>query len=255
MFGTLAVLFRLVPKATGENNMKKSIRRYAGNWDKLWRTRAQFFRSCQCCVFSQRSYQNSQKLLNYSLRISAGRYGAPFVSKLFANVLFNVVVTYPIKCSCDSINQPLLFFTLISFYCRDATFPTLISFYCRDAIFSTLISFYCRDATFSTLISFYCRDATFSTLISFYCRDATFCTLIIIALLWCDIFYLDFILLPWCMRPFLPLGWVFLYRFYTTVIRTSLSLFSGGGYRLFSATLYFLFKDCPPRVLKCNYWP
>ena len=43
-------------------------------------------------------------------------YGAPFVSKLFAKVLFNVVVTYPIKCSCDSINQPLLFFTLISFY-------------------------------------------------------------------------------------------------------------------------------------------
>ena len=36
-------------------------------------------------------------------------YGAPFVSKLFAKVLFNVVVTYPIKCSCDSINQPLLF--------------------------------------------------------------------------------------------------------------------------------------------------
>ena len=72
----------------------------------------------------------------------------------------------------------------------------------------------------------------------------------IIVLPRCDIFYLDFILLPWCIRPFLPLGWVFLYRFYTTVIRTSLSLFSGGGYRLFSATLYFLFKDCPPRVWK-----
>ena len=43
-------------------------------------------------------------------------YGAPFVSKLFVNVLFNVVVTYPIKCSCDIINQPLLLFTLISFY-------------------------------------------------------------------------------------------------------------------------------------------
>ena len=43
-------------------------------------------------------------------------YGASFVSKLFVNVLFNVVVTYPIKCSCDIINQPLLLFTLISFY-------------------------------------------------------------------------------------------------------------------------------------------
>ena len=106
------------------------------------------------------------------------KYGAPFVSKLFVNVVFNVVVTYPVKCSCNSINQPLLLFTLTSSYCRDGTFSTLISFYYRDETFSTLISFYFRDVTFSSLTSFYCRDATFSTLISFYCRDQTFSTLI-----------------------------------------------------------------------------
>ena len=144
-------------------------------------------------------------------------YGAPFVSKLFANVLLNVVVTYPIKCSCDSINQPLLFFSLISFYgswCnifyldivllpwwnifyldiillpwRNIFYLDIIllpwwNVFYLDIIWlpwwniSTLISFYYRDATFSTLISFCCRYAIFSTLISCYWRNATFSTLI-----------------------------------------------------------------------------
>ena len=78
--------------------------------------------------------------------LSIPTYGAPLVSKLFVNVMFNVVVTYPIKCSCDSINQSLLFFTLISFY------------------------------------GSWCNI--------FY--------LDIILLPWCDILYLDIILLPWC---------------------------------------------------------
>ena len=134
------------------------------------------------CMFIRHESEAQSLSPHYNKKVgkhfSIPSYGAPFASKLFANVLFNVVVTYPIKCSCDSINQPLLFFTLISFYCRDVTFSTLTSFYYRHGTFSTLISFYCRDETFSTLISFYCRDVTFSTLTSFYCRDAIFSTLI-----------------------------------------------------------------------------
>ena len=47
---------------------------------------------------------------------SALFYGAPFVSKLFAKVMFNVE------------------------WVRDVTFSTLISFYYLDGTFSTLIS-------------------------------------------------------------------------------------------------------------------
>ena len=120
-------------------------------------------------------------------------YGAPFVSKLFVNVLFDVVVTYPIKCSCDSINQPLLFFTLIYFtavmqhflpwYLFTALMQHFLPWYHFTAVmwhslpwhhFTPVIEhflpwylFFCRDATFSTLISFFRRDATFSTSISF----------------------------------------------------------------------------------------
>ena len=51
------------------------------------------------------------------------------------------------SCDRDRIHLPLLFvclffFTLISFYCRDVTFPIFILFYYRDGAFSSLISFY-----------------------------------------------------------------------------------------------------------------
>ena len=147
-------------------------RNKTGNYDDPWS--------------AQTSTQSDRHVTKRLSKRGANRYGAPFVSKLFVNVMFNGVPTYPVKCSCDRMNQPSLFFTLISLYrivmwhflpwylvtaMMYVTFSTLISFYCRDVTFSTLISFYCRDQTFSTLILFYYRDATFSSLISFHCRD------------------------------------------------------------------------------------
>ena len=97
------------------------------------------------------------------------------------------------------------FSSLISFYYRDVTFSSLMSFYYRGVTFSTLISFYYRDVTFSSLIPFYYCDVTFSSLMSFYCCDMTFPTLISFyyrdvtfsSLRWCDISFLDIILLAW----------------------------------------------------------
>ena len=107
--------------------------------------------------------------------------------KLFVNVLFDVVVTYPIKCSCDSMNQPLLFFTLISFYgswwnifyLDICLLPWCDIFYLDIFLLPWHNIFYLDIillpwCDISTLIIFYCRDQTFSTLISFYCRDVIF---------------------------------------------------------------------------------
>ena len=65
---------------------------------------------------AQTSTQSDHHVTKRLSKRDASRYGAPFVSKLFVNVMFNVVPTYPVKCSCDRMNQPSLFFTLISLY-------------------------------------------------------------------------------------------------------------------------------------------
>ena len=140
------------------------------------------------------------------------KYGAPFVSKLFVNVVFNVVVTYPVKCSCNSINQPLLLFTLTSFYCRDATFSTLISFYCRYQTFSTLMSFFlpwCNIFYLHIILLPWC-DIFYLDIILPLWSDIFYLEITCILpwcdifylwhhfMAWCNIFYLDIILLPWC---------------------------------------------------------
>ena len=113
-------------------------------------------------------------------------------------------VTYPIKCSCDSINQPLLFFALISFYGSwcNIFYLDIILLPWSNIFYLDIIS-YCRDVTFSTLTWFNYRDVTFFTLISFYCRDGTFFCLDIILLPSSNILYLDIILLLWCNIFFL----------------------------------------------------
>ena len=65
---------------------------------------------------AQTSTQSNRHVTKRLSKRGANRYGAPLVSKLFVNVMFNVVPTYPVKCSCDRMNQPSLFFTLISLY-------------------------------------------------------------------------------------------------------------------------------------------
>ena len=77
-------------------------RNKTGNYDDPWS--------------AQTSTQSDRHVTKRLSKRGANRYGAPFVSKLFVNVMFNVVPTYPVKCSCDRMNQPSLFFTLISLY-------------------------------------------------------------------------------------------------------------------------------------------
>ena len=112
-------------------------------------------------------------------------YGAPFVTKLFAKVLFNVVVTYPIKWSCDNINQPLLFFTLISFYGSWCNI-----FYLDIVLLPWWNIFYLETILLPWCNIFYLDIVLLPWHNIFY--------LDIILLPWCDIFYLDIILLPWC---------------------------------------------------------
>ena len=98
--------------------------------------------------------------------------------------------------------------------------------------------------TFLTLISFYCRDGTFSTLMQFYCQDGTFYLDICLLPSW-NIFYLD-IFLSWCTGPFFSLE----EHFYIVFIRPwseLVCLYSQEVTRLFTVTLYLLFRDnCLP---------
>ena len=145
------------------------------------------------------------------------------------------------SCDRDRIHLPLLFvclffFTLISFYCRDVTFPIFILFYYRDGAFSSLISFYFMwwnisdlDYHFTTVMWLFPPWHHFTTVMDHFVpwphfttvmehflpeyyftqyRDRIFSTLIIISL-------------PWCTRPFL-LGGAFLYCFYKMVTRICL---------------------------------
>ena len=111
-------------------------------------------------------------------------YGAPFVSKLFVNVMFNVVVTYPIKCSCDSINQPLLFFTLISFY------GSWRSIFYLDIILLPWHNIFYLDIILLPWHNIFYLDIVLLPWHNIFYLD-------IFLLPWCDILYLDIILLPW----------------------------------------------------------
>ena len=169
-------------------------RNKTGNYDDPWS--------------AQTSTQSDRHVTKRLSKRGANRYGAPFVSKLFVNVMFNVVPTYP-------WNVPVIEWT-------------------NHRYFSPWYHFTVRDVTFSSLISCYRRDVCNI----FYLHHFT-------AVAWCDIYFLDIFSLLWWTRPFLLGGAFCIYCFYTTLITTSCQVT-----RLFTGTLYFLFRDCLPRVWK-----
>ena len=132
--------------------------------------------------------------------------------------------------------------------------------WCRHIQWNVPVIEWTNHRYFSPWYHFTVRDVTFSSLISCYCRDV--CNIFYLhhftAVAWCDIFFFDIFLLPWCniffldifslpwwTRPFLLGGAFCIYCFYTTLSTTSCQVT-----RLFTGTLYFLFRDCLPRVWK-----
>ena len=101
------------------------------------------------------STQSDRHLTKRLPKRDANRYGGPFVSKLFVNVMFNVI---------EWTNHRYF----------SPWYHLVVSQY----------HFTVRDVTFSSLISCYCR-----VVCNIFDPD-------IFLLPWCDIFYLDIILLP-----------------------------------------------------------